>query len=111
MWAGEESHRYLSQQPCILTSKLCVVSVSFNFRAVSVRPFLTLLFLLAALFISWCFSSSYFCISLVLSFSFLNFPILKFIWVELLMWQMLNNFTMYHMATVGLDDSLIHSYL
>lgn len=40
MLAGEVNHKYLSQQPSILTSELCVVSVSFNFRAVSVRPFL-----------------------------------------------------------------------
>lgn len=40
MWAGEVNHKYLFQQPSNLISKLCVLSVSFNFRAVSVRPFL-----------------------------------------------------------------------
>lgn len=42
---------------------------------------------------------------------FLNFPIPKLIWLELLMWQTLNNFIVHHLAIVELDDSPTHSYL
>lgn len=65
MWPGEVNHKYLSQQPSILTFKLRVVSVSFNFRAVSERPFLNPSFikdfLLVALFISCCLMTYVLC--------------------------------------------------
>lgn len=110
MWTGEKSFRYLYQQPCILTSKLCVVSVSFNFRAVYCFDFISLL---VALFISWCIFSFMFLYFFSFYFFpfFLNFPIPKLIWLELLMWQTLNSFIVHHLAIVELDDSPTHSYL
>lgn len=84
MWAGEVNYKYLAQQPSILTSKLHVVSVSFIFRAVSVRSFLNTrfikyskdLFLLDAVFISCCllnFLFNFFVVDFFLSFFFLSF--------------------------------------